>query len=393
MPGKRGPRLTTIVAGLCAIALLMVPSLLALAGDGVVATVVSGKRLERNGDEVVVATSEEGSDEDPAKGQPVGGGATTPKPAPTGTPTPTPSVTPTASPTPPSTTSGPCQGVDVAPGGDLASAAAGAPAGTTFCLGAGTYRTSAPIRAKNGQEFVGAGRDSTFVTTDSAAAVFDAKGTSGVVWRNLDISGARGSAACKPSCGRGISGGARLVIENVRIHDNANAGIGGTEGGVVISNSELDHNGSPDFVGCCAAGIKSAHGYSISNSSIHDNVGVGVWCDVSCTGIPFEVVGNAITNNQLGGVRFEISSGPAVIKGNVVQGNNRAARGGHGGIEINSSRNAVVEGNTLGGNGGAGIIANGNRSPGLGNVVIANNRLGGDRVSGCGGAVVCNANS
>jgi hypothetical protein len=385
-------RRTTLVVVLWVTALFALPSLLAVAGDGA-ATILPGKRLERNGNKVVeVSTSDDDDDEDEEE---EGNAAGTPSPQPTATPTPavTPTPTPSASPVPSPGPSGPCQGVDVPPGGNLASVVANAPNGTTFCLQAGTYSTSSPIQPKDGQSFIGAGPGATSVTTASAPAVFDAKGSNGVVWRQLAISGATGSASCKPSCGRGISGGAGSLIENVRIHDNANAGIGGTEGNVVIVSSELDHNGSSAFTGCCAAGIKSANGYSITNSFIHDNHGVGVWCDVGCAGAAFEVSGNRIINNLLGGVRYEISPGPAVIANNVVQNNNRAGQGGHGGIEINSSRNAVVEGNTLGGNGGAGIIANGNRSPGLGNVTIVNNRLGGDSVNGCGGGVVCQGNA
>jgi parallel beta-helix repeat protein len=380
-------RMALIVSVACGALLIAIPALLALADDDD-DTRVSGLRLERRGDEVVTVdlTHKELLDE---TGNPTD--ATTPTPEPTQGATPTPTPTPTAS--TPAAPSGPCEGVAVPAGANLQSVVDAAPDGAALCLAAGTYTTSSPIRPKSGQRFIGAGRDATFVTTDSAPAVFDAKGVSGVVWQNLDISGATGSESCKPSCGRGISGGANSVIDNVRIHDNANAGIGGTDGSVAISNSELDHNGSDAFVGCCAAGIKSANGYTITNSFIHDNLGVGVWCDVGCEGIPFQVLGNTITNNLMGGVRFEISSGPSIVRGNTVQNNNLAGQGGHGGIEINSSQNATVEGNTLGGNNGAGIIANGNRSPGLQNVVIANNSLSGDEVNGCGGGVTCTSNS
>jgi hypothetical protein len=61
-------------------------------------------------------------------------------------------------------------------------------------------------------------------------------------------------------------------------------------------------------------------------------------------------------------------------------------------IEINSSQNAIVENNVLGDNGGAGVIANGTRDPGLGNVIIRGNQLNGDRLRGCGGTVACLGN-
>jgi hypothetical protein len=399
-------RMSLVITLVCALALVSIPSLMALAGDD---ARVSGKRVTRKGNNVVTVdlTKDDDDDDDDDDEEDEAQAAARPRPRPTSsstpapTSTPTPTTTPTTATTPsgatatapvgpalPSAPSGPCNGTRVPAGSNLASVVSSAPAGATLCLDAGRAAVSSPIRPKSGQRFIGAGMDATSIEGSGVSAVFDAKGVSNVTWQHLAISGAAGSESCKPACGRGISGGAGSRIDHVYIHHNANAGIDGTDGSVVITNSELAFNGSDAFTGCCAAGIKSANGYTISNSYIHDNVGVGVWCDVGCTGIPFQVLDNRIENNLLGGVRFEISSGPTVIRGNTVRNNNRAGQGGHGGIEINSSQNATVENNVLGGNQGAGIIANGSRGP-LGNVVIRNNQLGGDKVSGCGGGVSC----
>jgi Right handed beta helix region len=368
--------------------------LIAIAGDSGSVTILSGKRVARHGDEVVTVTAplgheheagvsqaDEGSDE----GSP---GHVKDPIDPSPSPSPSASASADASvPPPPRVTE--CVGIHVDPGGGLAGAVSKAAEGATFCLGAGTYTTSSAIDVKDAQKFVGVGNAQTFVTARGAPAVFDAKGTTGVLWQDIDISGAAGSQSCKPMCGRGISGGARSVVDGVHIHDNANAGIGGTEGNMLVVDSELDHNGSAAFVGCCAGGVKSANSYTIMNSSIHHNLGVGVWCDVGCDGGSFQVLGNHIFANIRGGVRFETSYGPALIKNNVVTDNNISSQGGHGGIEVNSSQNVTVERNTLGGNNGAGIIANGSRSPGLRNVDIVNNKLAGDKLAGCGGSVVC----
>jgi hypothetical protein len=193
-------------------------------------------------------------------------------------------------------------------------------------------------------------------------------------------------------CGRGISPGMRTTITDIRSHNNETSGIGGGGEQVIVRNVELDHNGSPALLGCCAAGIKSGNSYSISDSYVHDNHGVGIWCDVGCKGGSFTVVNNVVTNSLRGGIRYEISAVPAVIRGNTVKNNNTSARGGHGGIEINSSRNALVEGNVLGGNRKAGILLNGNRPPGVGNVTVRGNSLNGDALKGCSGSARCHDN-
>ena len=285
-----------------------------------------------------------------------------------------------------------CKGVVVRSGSSLQSAIDAAPAGAKLCIRRGTYRVAAPIVPKDGQTLAGAGRRRTSITTASAPTVIDAKATSGVTIKRLVVSGAAGSEACAPACGRGIAAGANTVIDRVRAHDNAITGIGGSEGGLLVTNSELDHNGSAQFIGCCASGIKTGTAFTIVNSYVHNNAGVGIWCDMGCQGSAFRVFGNVVVDNSMGGVRYEISSVPAVIQGNRVQGNNVSGAGGHGGIEINSSRNVVVESNTLGGNVGPGVVANGNRSPGVANVDVVNNVLRGDEVTGCGDGVSCVGN-
>jgi hypothetical protein len=311
--------------------------------------------------------------------------------SPDATPTVAPESTPSAPPMASSQT-GPCSGIDVPPGANLAAAVAAAPAGATLCLSAGTYNTDTTVTLKSNMKLIGAGREATFIKTSSAPTVLNAKSATGVLFQGFDVSGAVGSAACRPQCGRGIAPGLNNVINEVRIHHNANNGVGGQNGGLLVTNSEIDHNGSSAFAGCCAGGIKAGHAYTIRNSYVHDNIGIGIWCDVGCGGGSFNVIGNTVSGNTRGGIRYEISAVPALISGNTVTNNNLINQGGHGGIEINSSKNAVVENNVLGGNGRAGIVANGRRAPGLGNVTIRNNSLNGDPVGGCGGTIACLTN-
>ncbi|MFN2490332.1 MAG: right-handed parallel beta-helix repeat-containing protein [Actinomycetota bacterium] len=287
---------------------------------------------------------------------------------------------------------GRCHGTVAPVGGSLQATVGGAPEGAVLCLQPGTYTTSAPIVPKDGQTLMGSGRKKTFVTTSSADAVFDAKRSTDVVFKRLDISGAVAGQGCEPACGRGIAAGLNTVIKKVRLHHNAVGGVGGSEGNLLITRSELDHNGGESFIGCCAAGVKTGSAFTIEDSYVHDNVGVGIWCDVGCDGTLFVVRDNTVLNNTMGGIRYEISSVPAVIQGNTVQGNNILSEGGHGGIEINSSANVVVQQNVLGSNGGVGVIAGGNRAPGLSNVEIIDNVLQGEDIQGCGAGVSCVGN-
>jgi len=286
-----------------------------------------------------------------------------------------------------------CDGPPVAAGADLQRSVASMEPEATVCVGPGTFEITAPIRLRDGMHLLGAGRDKTFITTDSSEVILDASGTAGVRLEALDVSGAVGSHGCRPGCGRGIVPGLRTVITNVRSHDNENNGIGGQDGGLFVSNVELDHNGSGEFLGCCASGIKSGQAFTIRDSFVHDNTGVGIWCDVGCGNGSLEIVGNSVAGNSLGGIRYEISSSPALIAGNRVINNNSVGKGGHGGIEINSSQNVTVVDNHLGGNGDWGIIISGNRSPGIADVAIRNNVLNGDQIRGCGETVVCAGNS
>jgi hypothetical protein len=360
-----------MVSGIAAVSTMTALSLVPLhASAGDVVARVSGKRL--------ASTDGGGSDATGARS----GATTNTREASTGV---------DAS-TAPETVGG-CSGVVVPAGSSIQAAIDARPAGTTLCLEAGHYGASTTIKPKNGMSLVGAGKDATFITTSSAPTVIDLRGRENILLQGFDVSGAVGSLACKPGCGRGIRAGINTIIDDVRAHHNALVGIGGTGPNLLVRNTELNNNGRSEFIGCCAGGVKTGKGFRIENSYVHDNVGIGIWCDVGCRYGSFEVYGNTVEGNTVGGIRYEVSASPAVISGNTVRGNNTMAKGGHGGIEINSSQNATVIDNVVGGNQRAGIVANGGRAPGLANVTINNNALNGDKLVGCGGSIVCTGNS
>jgi len=260
------------------------------------------------------------------------------------------------------------------------------PEDTRFCLGAGRHEVADPILPKNGNHLIGMGMSETFVVGTGAEIIIDAKraDATSVVVRDMDISASAGTVACKPACGSGFRGGRDNVIESVRFHDHPNHGIGGSNGALTVLNSVLDHNGSAEFVGCCAGGIKGGTGFTIRDSKVFSNTGVGIWCDVGCVG-GMEVYDNHVYDNTRDGIRYEVSDGGAVIVGNVVENNNTSeAVGGHGGITSVGSAHAVIRNNVLRNNGTAGIVViQGGRGVEMQDIVIVDNKLRGDHIEGC----------
>ncbi|HEV3485327.1 MAG TPA: right-handed parallel beta-helix repeat-containing protein [Vicinamibacterales bacterium] len=269
-------------------------------------------------------------------------------------------------------------------GANLVTVAKGAPAGTTFCIHAGTYTIGAPVPVEAGDRFIGEGRDSVFVTTTVARQVFRGTPAPGAVLEGMDISGAQASSSCKVQCGRGIFiSGESVTLRNLYVHHNENTGVGGMGRGGLIESSELAFNGSSWLVGCCAGGVKAAAQLTVANSYAHHNIGSGVWLDVCGTGL---VVQNSTLEwNTRSGVRYEHSRdcpGLATITGNVIRNNNTSNHNDSAGVRVNSAPNADIGFNTFGGNLRAGVSVGGTRGPVTG-TVIHDNVMNGDAVRGC----------
>jgi hypothetical protein len=295
-----------------------------------------------------------------------------------------------------------CTGKHVYAGANLASVAAGAPGGTTFCIHQGTYRISRAVIVQDGDRFVGVYRDPPrpAVVTSQARQVFNAAGSNRAVIRGLRIEGAVGDQSCQPECGRGISRGANLTVDDVRATNNKNQGIGGAWNGLLVKNSEIDHNGSSVFAQQTdretAAGIKSENSVTIQNSYIHDNYWAGVWCDDNCGAMKVE--GSTLTSNGKAGIHTEISVGGTagqVIRNNTIKGNGHFESWSlEAGLLINSVRDVQVYNNTFGNNRDHGIrVVEDSRWPVTGNVSIRDNTMNGDLFSGCLiSGVVCTNN-
>jgi hypothetical protein len=293
-----------------------------------------------------------------------------------------------------------CVGVQISPGADLAQVAAARPAGTTFCIKDGAYNITSRIVAQDGDSFVGVYSDSSrpSISTTKADHIIYTSGADNVIIRGLRVSGAVHSDSCEPGCGRGIGeGGENLTVIDVRATGNENQGIGGTGRGLLVKNSELDHNGSIDSAAdggkVSAAGLKTVSSFSVQNSYIHDNYWSGVWCDVECDSA--SVTGSRVVDNGKAGVHIEISkAGQKNISNNIIKrnglGNLAWPAGAYptarlGGVLLVGSSRIDVDSNAFGGNMENAVeVAPDTRTGGtVSEITIHDNTLNGDTLKGC----------
>jgi hypothetical protein len=316
----------------------------------------------------------------------------------------------------PSPSSSACTGVLVLPGVDLGIVMGSHPAGTSYCLEAGTFEIGSPIQMQVGDRVIGSGRDATFI--DGTDLPQSAHGMFLTVDRNhfadLDVFGtptppADGSQYCAPyqsDCGIAfVTGTGTLTIRSIDCHDNGGNCIGGG-GSMSVTVDDLDcwNNGNaysmtPEFL--YAACIKRAAIYStpgnttVTNSFIHDNPWVGIWCDYCKYGF-FDIEHNRIVHNGQAGIQWEMSGGwtssdHALITRNVIQGNNYRNTDVGGGISVSTANDVTIESNDFAENRGAAVdivfttTRDSPQSDSVG-VVVRNNTFHGDAIVGCGRA-------
>lgn len=313
-----------------------------------------------------------------------------------------------------------CLGVIVPPGATLGQVMASRGAGTTYCLLAGSYDVATTISTEAGDRVIGAGRDATFIDGSGlppdSVGIFEIDGDT--YFANLDIFGAptpsigngdfcgTPSAPHKSNCGKAFAiGGSSLTIRSIGCHDNGGNCIGGG-GSAKVSVDDIDcwNNGnaysmSPEFR--YAACIKRAAVYStpgdtmVTDSYIHDNPWVGIWCDF-CKYGSFEIERNRIVHNGAAGIQWEMSGGwtssdHALITNNVIRDNNYRGEDVGAGVNISTANDVTIESNEFEGNRGAGvnILFTSSRNPpqpdSVG-VVVRSNTFRGDAIVGCGRA-------
>jgi parallel beta-helix repeat protein len=220
---------------------------------------------------------------------------------------------------------------------------------------------------------------------------FNGQGVDDVVVKGLVIvhfapSAEGGIAAVKASSGwriinntiaynanLGLFHEANTLVKGNSIHHNSLMGLGGHKpSNSIIENNKVAFNGQaggPDNGGSKWVG---AINLTIRNNYFHDNYNNGIWVDTDNLNVVIE--SNTSVNNQGEGIQYEISCA-GVIKDNDVRGN------GGAGIEVTSSQNVDVFGNTLQGNGMGVTVWHQSRGSGtncpwtLANVRVHNNTI------------------
>jgi len=290
------------------------------------------------------------------------------------------------------------------------------PAGTTYCMEAGTFKIGSPIEMQVGDRVIGSGRDATFI--DGTDLPQRAHGmfltVDGNYFADLDVFGtptppADGSTYCAPyqsDCGIAfVTYTGTLTIRSIDCHDNGGNCIGGG-GSMSVTVDDLDcwNNGNaysmtPEFL--YAACIKRAAVYStpgdttVTDSYIHDNPWIGIWCDF-CKYGSFDIENNRIVHNGAAGIQWEMSGGwtssdHALIENNVIRDNNYREWDVGAGVSVSTANDVIIESNEFEGNRGAGvnILFTSSRNPpqpdSVG-VVVRSNTFRGDAIVGCGGA-------
>lgn len=154
----------------------------------------------------------------------------------------------------------------------------------------------------------------------------------------------------------GIKVGNGGQVLNNYVHDNGQAGIlvSATTTSVLVNNNEVARNNWAGFRTTYeAGGVKFADVLDLTAAGnyIHDNQGVGLWCDGSCQGGVYEY--NTVQNNAFHGIMHEISHA-WTIRNNIVIGNGFGTSWGEwlggAGIEIDESDHVEVANNFVGNN-------------------------------------------
>jgi len=149
----------------------------------------------------------------------------------------------------------------------------------------------------------------------------------------------------------GIAMGSRSIARRNRVHHNGCFGFHGAGEHILVANNEIAFNGFAGYDPFWGAGgskwVYTSHLIVRENFS-HHNRGPGLWTDINNIHTLYE--NNRVEDNERGGIFHEISY-DATIRTNTCRRNGTGKHFPHwstgAGIEIVSSRNVDVYGNTL----------------------------------------------
>jgi len=258
-----------------------------------------------------------------------------------------------------------CTGVQVLPGASIQGAVNANPAGTTFCLRAGLHRQQT-VTAKDGNSFLGeagtildgegvavhafnaSGRNVTIkrlvirnYNNPVQTGAIHGLGTTGWTVDSNEVTGNRGG---------GIAIGTKMKVRWNNVHHNHQIGISGIGDSILVEGNEIHFNNwlKENEWGWEAGGTKFVRTTNliVRKNYSHDNWGPGLWTDISNLNALYEH--NRVEDNAGPGIFHEISQS-AVIRYNTIRRNGFDFAGWvwGGGIQIGTSRDVEIYGNTL----------------------------------------------
>ncbi|HYI46071.1 MAG TPA: right-handed parallel beta-helix repeat-containing protein [Actinomycetota bacterium] len=151
------------------------------------------------------------------------------------------------------------------------------------------------------------------------------------------------------SHGCGIYGGTQSVVRGNFVHHMGQLGLCGQGEDILVEDNEIANNNLDGFDPRWEAGgakwVNTTR-LTVRNNLSHDNKGPGLWTDGNNIDTVYE--GNTVENNTEEGIFHEISY-DAIIRNNTVRNNGHELGAWGSGIQVSSSRNVEIFGNTVDG--------------------------------------------
>lgn len=153
----------------------------------------------------------------------------------------------------------------------------------------------------------------------------------------------------------GIRTGPGVRVEHSRVTHNGSLGISGTDRTfdgphvpVRVERNEVAFNRELGYYWMWEGGgikLGTTADSVVTDNWAHHNGGVGIWCDLGCTGT--EISSNRLEGNEHGGIYFELSQGADVF-GNLVRGHGALSLGDQGvGLWVSNSKDVRMVGNVM----------------------------------------------
>lgn len=289
------------------------------------------------------------------------------------TSTPTTSTPTTTSPTsPPSSTTStsptaPSGSIILTAGQSIQSAVDAHAAGATFYLKAGTYHQQSVI-PKDGMTFIGetgaildgdnttakafSGKASHVTINHLVVQHYNSALSSGAIQGDWNVSTGWVVENCevRENHAAGVYITDNIIVRNNFIHNNGQIGILGKGNGAYLTGNEVSYNNTGgNNIDWEAGGMKflESSGVQFVKNYVHNNYGPGIWFDSNNQNAVID--GNRVENNTGAGIFYEISYG-AIIRNNTVTANGGTGSIARAGILVSASPNVQVYSNTLSGN-------------------------------------------